>query len=581
MVRGLSLLTVLLLAGLPGDGQIILGGPGVGYPGGGGPFPGGRRQRGTNGPSQQGGENNQTTLVGTLRNLTEKNAVIEDDDKNVTIVTITGSTKYLTTSGAKGSSGDFQPGDRISISTTQDSKTKSYRAHEISMVRVGSADDHSLASLHTDDMAPLPRASDSNPSASSTGSSPGSSNKPVLRRAESSADESRSSASRSASPPPDDNDPDRPRLRRASGSSSSSDTSASNSSASDSSSGPPRMRRAVSSSDESGPRAEIGPGDSSTPSASASSPRSSPSLPPSSGSDSDGPPRLRRSSPPSGNDSTVAEARPSLHADDVNGATRLPAEPKTSAVPDRDAADAGRYARSSGDEVIDKAREAAFSFTETLPNFVVKQYTTRYASAPTRGRGVSWQALDTVTADVIEEDGHEKYKNILVNGKTPREDVEHTGSWSTGEFSSLQLSVLLPQTNADFRNKRSVTINNRGAFRYDFSVEKANSHWMLETEGQKIEPAYTGSIWIDKETYRALRLELQAQNLPPTFPTDQAENTVDYDFVLIGEGKFLLPTRAEMLGCARGTNNCTRNVIEFRNYKKFTADTSITFDPDK
>ena len=34
----------------------------------------------------------------------------------------------------------------------------------------------------------------------------------------------------------------------------------------------------------------------------------------------------------------------------------------------------------SGDEFIDEAREAAFSFTETLPNYVVKQFTTRYAA---------------------------------------------------------------------------------------------------------------------------------------------------------------------------------------------------------
>ncbi len=30
----------------------------------------------------------------------------------------------------------------------------------------------------------------------------------------------------------------------------------------------------------------------------------------------------------------------------------------------------------TGDDVIDQAREEAFSFTETLPNYVVKQYTT-------------------------------------------------------------------------------------------------------------------------------------------------------------------------------------------------------------
>jgi hypothetical protein len=104
----------------------------------------------------------------------------------------------------------------------------------------------------------------------------------------------------------------------------------------------------------------------------------------------------------------------------------------------------------SGDPVIDQAREEAFSFTETLPNYVVKQYTTRYAAQVARGSQTSWQALDHVTADVIAEDGTEKYKNILVNGQPPRVDIEKTGSWTRGEFSSLQLDVLSPNTNAHF-----------------------------------------------------------------------------------------------------------------------------------
>jgi len=236
---------------------------------------------------------------------------------------------------------------------------------------------------------------------------------------------------------------------------------------------------------------------------------------------------------------------------------------------------------SSDDEFIDQAREAAFSFTETLPNYVVKQYTTRYATTVARGGKTSWQALDTVTADVIEEDGTEKYKNILVNGKPPREDVEKTGSWSRGEFSSLLLDVLSPLTNADFHGKRSTTIVNRAAFRYDFSVEQPNSHWHVESESQSYLPAYTGAIWIDKENYRVLRIELEAQSMPRGFPLDQVESAVDYDYVFIGDAKYLLPVHSEALSCGRGTTGCTRNVIEFRNYKKFTADTSITFDADK
>ena len=155
----------------------------------------------------------------------------------------------------------------------------------------------------------------------------------------------------------------------------------------------------------------------------------------------------------------------------------------------------------SGDPFIDQAREAAFSFSETLPNYVVKQYTTRYATQVARGGRTSWQALDNVTADVIEEDGTEKYKNILVNGKPPREDVEKTGSWSRGEFSSLQLDVLSPITNADFHGKRATTIVNRAAFRYDFSVEQPNSHWHVESEGQSY---HAGLHGLDLDRQREL-----------------------------------------------------------------------------
>ena len=104
---------------------------------------------------------------------------------------------------------------------------------------------------------------------------------------------------------------------------------------------------------------------------------------------------------------------------------------------------------------------------------------------------------DNVTADVIEENGTEKYKNILVNGQTPREGVEKTGSWTRGEFSSLQLDVLSPYTNANFHGQQSTTIVNRAAFVYSFSVEQSNSHWHVESQGQSYLPAYSGSIWID------------------------------------------------------------------------------------
>jgi hypothetical protein len=341
----------------------------------------------------------------------------------------------------------------------------------------------------------------------------------------------------------------------------------------------PRIRRSSTSS---------GAGDSG-----ASSPASPPapiSPPPPPDPNDSGPPKIRRGVPPPNSDPPLiarndspAPGRPSIHAEEVNGVTRTPGVPTVDAgAPDGDGA-ARQTFRSSGDPVIDKAREAAFSFAETLPNYVVKQFTTRLVTEAAHGGQTSWRAVDTVSADVVSEGGKESYKNILVNGKAPKEAVEKSGSWSTGEYSSVLLDILSPGTETDFHNKRSTTIVNRAAYRYDFSVDQENSHWHVHASAESYNPEYTGAIWIDKENSRVLRIELSARNMPRAFPLDTVESSVDYDYVLIGDAKFLLPVHSEALSCERGTSGCSRNTIDFRNYKKFSADTSITFDaaPDK
>lgn len=591
MARGLLLTSLLLLAGLPGMAQIF-GGPGIGYPGGG--YPGGRRnpQRGQQ-PGTQRDQNSASTLTGILRKIEDKDVVIESDDQAITTVSTHGSTKYSNSSGGNAKIGDFQPGDHVRINATRDDKGD-YKAQTIAMVKEGTVEEHAAASQATDDpIHPITKPS-STSSASSSSDTPTSGDRPKLRRAGSSSGEDTGASASSSSA---DSDPDRPRLHRATSSSDDTANASTTSSSSSDDSDRPKLRRAAPSPDSaSSASSTASSGDapvraSSDPDSSATiAPRrrstssapttSEPSPQPSASRDSDdsGPPKLRRAPAPDDSAPVVADARPTIHADDSGGVTHLPTPP-TEGAP---AAMAGRERiHATGDEVIDRSRAAAFSFSETLPNYVVKQYTTRYATGAARGGRTSWQALDNVTADVIEENGVEKYKNILVNGKPPKENVEDSGSWSSGEFSSLLLDVMSPSTNAQFAGKRATTIVNRAAFRYDYSVEQPNSHWKVESRGQTYSPAYTGSIWIDKETYRVLRIELAAQGLPRGFPLDTVESAVDYDFVLIGDGKFLLPVHSEALSCGRGTSDCSRNVIEFRNYRKFTSETSITFDDNK
>jgi hypothetical protein len=342
----------------------------------------------------------------------------------------------------------------------------------------------------------------------------------------------------------------------------------------------PRLHRA----DNSGNVSSNNPPPSAPPASSSTSSTAS-VRPPSAPVYDDDAPVLRRGRPQqtasASDDSASSGARPSIHAEEVNGVTQAPPPPRVDSSGDNRGDNRGftSLPRDSGDPTIEQARAEVFQFSETLPNYVVKQYTTRYETN-TASAKTSWAARDNITADVIEENGVERYKNILVNGKAPREAPEKTGSWSSGEFSSLLQDVFASNTNAEFHGKRATTINSRSAFRYDFSVEQPNSHWHVETGGQSYLPAYSGTVWIDKETLRVLRVEMAAQSMPRNFPLDTVESAVDYDFVLIGDTKFLLPTHSEALSCERNSRACSRNVIDFRNYRKFAAESSITFDPD-
>lgn len=227
------------------------------------------------------------------------------------------------------------------------------------------------------------------------------------------------------------------------------------------------------------------------------------------------------------------------------------------------------------DTFIDQARDKAQNFVETLPNYTVKQFTTRFQSDNPR---LNWQPLDNVSTEVVYDNGKESYKNILVNGKPPKGKIEDSGSWSTGEFGSVLRDLFSPYTAADFVPNGNATIVNRAAKVYKFTVEQPNSHWRIVGPAQSYMPAFKGTVWIDKETFRVLRIEMQTRNMPKDFSFDTVESTLDYDYIRLGGVKdFLLPVHAENLICVRGTSTCSKNVIDFRNYRKFGAEATIIF----
>lgn len=224
------------------------------------------------------------------------------------------------------------------------------------------------------------------------------------------------------------------------------------------------------------------------------------------------------------------------------------------------------------DPLIERAREAALNFSEVLPNYLAKQMTTRFQGD---SKGRRWQPMDNYVADVVYEDGKESYRNVMLNGKAAKGKVEESGAYSRGEFGTIVGGLFHPGTAAVFKPRGNVTIVNRKAKLYDFKVEQERSQWRVGLPGQNYYPAYRGSLWIDIETARVLRLEMQGVKMPQSFPIDTVETALDFDFVKIGGGNYLVPVHSEILSCFRTEGVCSKNVIDFRNYRKFGAQSDI------
>ena len=299
--------------------------------------------------------------------------------------------------------------------------------------------------------------------------------------------------------------------------------------------------------------------------------------------DDPGPPKLQRGKPadPAREHAPAPPAdAPAASAAPAPVAANLPppsetAAPRQPSIARGDEDAAPSFLRSD-DPLIRKAANAALDFTETLPNYVCQEMMARFQSETTPA---SFQPIDVVSTEVVYENGKEDYRNITVNGKASKKSMEETGgSWSTGEFGTVLIDLFSPATAADFHFRRDSRAGSVLAKMYEFDVARENSHWSIHAGSQMYVPAYSGAVWIDPKTSRVLRIEMQAKGMPGEFPLDHVESATDYEYIRLGDAQqYLLPVHAETLSCQRGSSLCAKNIIDFRNYHKYTGESNIKF----
>jgi hypothetical protein len=239
-------------------------------------------------------------------------------------------------------------------------------------------------------------------------------------------------------------------------------------------------------------------------------------------------------------------------------------------------------------ELLERTRVATLAAADAMPDFIVKQLIKRTAAY---GNTNNWIPLDNLSIAVsYRANIGEEYKVLAVNG-VPQEAKESKdygksvgGASSSGvEYISSLADLFKPKSRTTFKPVDTDLLQTRRTIVYEFEVKLPYSSLTLSDRTSSANVGSRGRMWIDRETNRVLRFEQIATEIPADFPITAASTLIDFDWVTIGEKKYVLPTRSEILITAINKRQVvqSRNEIRFRGYQKFGAELKVIDEIDE
>jgi hypothetical protein len=229
--------------------------------------------------------------------------------------------------------------------------------------------------------------------------------------------------------------------------------------------------------------------------------------------------------------------------------------------------------------VIEAARDYALNYSKTLPDFICLQVTRRYLDQHyRRGTDGSWSQSDQLAEKLSYFDQQEKYEPISQNGNSlygkPTEAIG--GALSRGDFGTMLREIFDPTSHAEFHWERWGNLQGHVFYVYTYAIDLPHSKETLNYDKtQEVTTAYHGEVFVEQGPNSVWQVTVEPEP-PASFPMQDIHQVLNYRPTDIGGQKFLLPVNGTVIMRVAGVGS--KNEIDFRSYKKYSADTSITFD---
>jgi len=238
-------------------------------------------------------------------------------------------------------------------------------------------------------------------------------------------------------------------------------------------------------------------------------------------------------------------------------------------------------------DLIAKSRDKALAYARSLPDFLCTEVVHRFRENKTQSSlgtaeipgETKWAPFDKLTVRLSYFQQKEEHELVLVNDKpTVLKYQGLTGGTGEGEFGATLQDIFNPFSQTAFRWDSWKTVRKHRTAIFLYKVDVAHSRYSVETgepgDTHHAIVGFHGRLEIDRDTGEVLHLTYLAEP-PRTVNLEEVSNSVDYDLADVGGRSYLLPVHSETEIHSPGLS--VRNEIDFREYRKFSANSAIEY----
>ena len=188
--------------------------------------------------------------------------------------------------------------------------------------------------------------------------------------------------------------------------------------------------------------------------------------------------------------------------------------------------------------------------------------------------------LDTIRLEVLTNGDRELFASPGDRKFSENHPMSYAGSGALGDglFGPYLKDILLSGGVAS-RYKGEEGAGGRRLARYDYQIPLLISGQTIQTPEGSGKVGLHGSFWVDPQTYDVTRLEMNADEFPPTLPVTEMTTSIDYARTRLGNGLVILLPQAAETRLAMYSGEVNQNRIEFTHCRVFGAESTVDFNP--